>query len=75
MEEVGYPDYRPHIEQHRQYLKKVLQLTNDAIDAKHSVPQEMYDFLQTWLVNHVLKADQQVGEYARQQKCQNDISR
>ena len=74
MQEIGYPDYLSHLEQHRQYIKKVFQLTNDAMDVKQSVPQEMFDFLQTWLLNHVLKSDQQMCEYARQHENQNHIS-
>ena len=75
MQEIGYPDYLSHLEQHRQYIKKVFQLTNDAINEKQSVTQEMFDFLQTWLLNHVLKSDQQAWEYARQHENQNHLSR
>ncbi|MCP5500069.1 MAG: hemerythrin family protein [Leptospiraceae bacterium] len=66
MQEVGFPEYEAHKEEHEEFIKRVHESTIDLIQG-HSVPSiKLTEFLFSWLVDHILIHDKKIGNYIKQ---------
>ncbi len=59
-----HPDFLAHLNQHWQLIKKTKQIQND-LRAGKVMTNEVFDFLISWLKNHILGTDQVYFTYLR----------
>jgi len=58
----GYPEYDRHRQQHLDFIKKMAHLALQTTQQQSSVPIELVEFMENWLMHHVLISDM---EYRR----------
>lgn len=71
MEACGYPHLDDHRRVHRHLATKVGQFAEkwrDSGDAE--VVQELLEFLRTWLVDHIMQDDAEIGPYAKDKEAE-----
>ncbi|MBF0187921.1 MAG: bacteriohemerythrin [Magnetococcales bacterium] len=76
MEEYGYEmesdeAYRTHLKQHRSFSSRVVEI-HEGLKIGTPVPAvQLLDFLNQWLVNHILNTDKKLGAHilAKQQQA------
>lgn len=68
MKEIGYPKLEEQMRAHEAFIDKLVHIDMNELDAIDDNQQDylirLIDFLLTWLSNHILKADKQIGKYA-----------
>lgn len=68
MKEIGYPKLEEQMRAHEAFIDKLVHIDVNELDAIDENQQDylirLIDFLLTWLSNHILKADKQIGKYA-----------
>lgn len=64
MREKGYPDLAKHIAEHTEFINKVVEY-QDAVFNKYVPFQDMLEFLNNWLVGHIITSDQKYMDYIR----------
>lgn len=57
-----YYDYKPHVKQHKYFVKKV-----ESMLSMPKVEQDMLIFLRQWLTQHILQKDKKLGLFLRDQ--------
>jgi hemerythrin len=57
MIEHGYPHLDEHRHQHHGFQEKAARLCFATVKGQTSVPQELLEYLQQWLIRHILQAD------------------
>jgi hemerythrin-like metal-binding protein len=57
MTKFAYPGYQRHCAEHQQFTQQVLDFRQKFTAGKVAVSQEMMQFLQTWLKQHILRTD------------------
>jgi hemerythrin len=60
----GYPGASDHIQEHKRYRLKIASLCRDIMYHKENAPAELFEFLSTWWVEHILKEDLDYKECA-----------
>jgi hemerythrin-like metal-binding protein len=68
MQEYGYPDgpgsdMGLHLEQHRSFSAKVVAVREGLKTGTAISSHDLLDFLNTWLVNHILNTDKKLGAF------------
>lgn len=68
MQEFAYPDgpgsdMGQHLEQHRAFSAKVVAVREGLKAGAAISPGDLLDFLNTWLVNHILNTDKKLGSF------------
>ena len=68
MQEYGYPDgpggdMAQHLEQHRTFSAKVVAAREGLKVGTAISPADLLDFLNTWLINHILNTDKMLGAF------------
>ena len=68
MQEYGYeedarPDWTLHLEQHRSFSAKVVEVREGIKGGNPITPEELLAFLNSWLVNHILNTDKRLGAF------------
>ena len=68
MQRYRYAEARPdeaasHLHQHRSFSEKVVQLREQAREGDEGARNALLDFLQSWLVNHILTTDKRLGGF------------
>lgn len=70
MQKINYPQFDAQLRAHTAFMEKFTNITLEELDEIDNNQQEylmqFIDFLSSWLVNHVLKMDTKIGEYARE---------
>jgi hemerythrin-like metal-binding protein len=60
----NYPGYEKHLRQHRELTTKVLEIYEDfQKGASTMAPEEVLEFLKTWLAQHIMGSDREFGQY------------
>ena len=54
---------RLHFQEHRGFSAKVAKLQEDIKQGTLVSPQDLLNFLNSWLVNHIMGTDKQLGEF------------
>lgn len=68
MQTYGYPedanaDAGQHLEQHRAFSAKVVQVREGIKQGTPIAPDDLLGFLNGWLVNHILNTDKKLGAF------------
>ena len=68
MQTYGYPegsgaDVAQHLEQHRAFSAKVVQVREGIKQGTPVAPEDLLGFLNGWLVNHILNTDKKLGAF------------
>lgn len=64
MKRHNYPDTAGHIQKHRALTKQVMELNRDK---KYVFPENVAEFLNSWLINHIMIVDKELGKFLKQQ--------
>ncbi|WP_320006331.1 bacteriohemerythrin [Maridesulfovibrio sp.] len=64
MKEKNYPNLDKHISEHTEFIEKVVEFQK-AADNDRVPLQELLEFLNNWLVGHILTSDQKFVDYIR----------
>lgn len=63
MLEYDYPGYQQQKDQHRGFMKKVVDFCMDTSKHKNGVPKDVLLFLKNWVENHILVADMKYKDF------------
>ncbi|PKL84234.1 MAG: hemerythrin [Ignavibacteriae bacterium HGW-Ignavibacteriae-3] len=58
-----YPEYALHKKEHKEFIKKTGHLCMATMEGNEMVPIELLTFLESWLVNHILKTDMKLKPF------------
>lgn len=62
-EKYNYPELKMHVKQHQALLSKARELQNGLENGESVLTNEVLDFLQDWVNNHILKTDRQYSGF------------
>ena len=63
-EQANYPNFDKHFKQHKGLTTKVLEIYEDFQRGSSAVsPEEIMEFLKTWLAQHIMGSDREFGQY------------
>jgi hemerythrin len=62
MQKLSYPKLNEHRSEHERFLKKVFEMLG-AYPHNNKLLMETMTFLNSWLINHILKSDAEYGRY------------
>ena len=75
MQSIEYPEYDSHKRSHKQFMEKTAALCIDVMKQKKETPQDIHQFLYTWVVEHILREDQRYKAFNEaRQACENKTS-
>ena len=57
-DEHDYPDKEKHIDEHIEFIQKLVEFNNDFKAGQSSVTFQIMNFLRNWLINHICGSDQ-----------------
>lgn len=60
MNSIQGVDFSSHIGQHKDFCSKITTLNTKVLSGKN-VSFELFDFVKTWLINHILVSDKSIG--------------
>ena len=63
MRQTGYPDFAPHQSQHNKLMADVEKYKTDLIEGRKPNIVAVLNFLQQWLVDHILKSDKKYSDH------------
>lgn len=66
----GYPHAEAHIQEHQSLLQKARELYNGLKQGRTVLSNEILDFLQDWVMNHIMKTDVQYSGFFQNRKIQ-----
>jgi hemerythrin len=76
MREYGYQAaddaMKQHLAQHRSFSAQVVSARDNLRAGAEVSADALLDFLKTWLVNHILKTDRQLGEFIVAKRSKKD---
>lgn len=67
MIEYGYEDFFAHREEHKHMAQKVLDLQDKFERGERDVALDTFNFLRSWLMDHILKTDMAYREFFQEQ--------
>jgi methyl-accepting chemotaxis protein len=62
-DKYNYPDKEDHIVQHQLFVSKALELQNGLKEGRAVLTNDVFDFLQDWIVSHIMKVDSKYSEF------------
>ncbi|MBN2657898.1 MAG: bacteriohemerythrin [Spirochaetales bacterium] len=62
-EKYSYPEIEAHKKQHRSFVSKAKELQKGFREGSAVLSDEVLDFLQDWVVNHIMKVDSQYSAF------------
>ncbi len=65
MQRGNYPELTEHQEEHAQFVRKVLALCGESNWDSPTLAEEVLDFLQGWLIDHILISDSKFVPYIK----------
>ena len=65
MERIGYPHLEAHKVEHRKLIQKVTEFRIKLIPEPSVSPSEALDFINGWIINHIMEMDSQIGVFAK----------
>ena len=57
MIKFNYPEFSSHKHEHKEFIKKISLFSIRAMNNDEKVPMEIVNFLNSWIVDHVLNSD------------------
>jgi hemerythrin len=61
--QYGYPDAANHQKEHKKFIEKIDEFSNDFSAGKIGLSIEVMNFLSDWLKNHIMGCDQEYVPY------------
>jgi hemerythrin-like metal-binding protein len=70
MSDVGYPRLAEHVQEHSEFSGRLLSLVPqwESEDDLTAALAGLLEFLDSWLMDHVTKSDQHVGDFVRSRR-------
>lgn len=71
MQKIGYPGFEEHVQAHRafvEWLAAVQKTYRRAAESPFLIGDMVNDFLESWLVEHILEEDMRYRDFIRKQK-------
>lgn len=68
MREINYPKMNSHRQLHKVFMKKTVSVLTDMKNGKRVIPSQLLEFMATWIGQHILEHDRQIGEYLATQQ-------
>ena len=65
MQEVGYPRLERHLGQHVELFSSIFALSERVAQEPGKADAEALRFLKTWMLDHILKDDMDIGDFLR----------
>lgn len=62
----GYPEFEEHRSEHRELIESVRNLQQEILKADSAMTDENIEFLERWLMEHILTTDMRLGAYLSQ---------
>eukprot|EP01012_Entosiphon_sulcatum_P043233 TRINITY_DN57471_c0_g1_i1.p1 TRINITY_DN57471_c0_g1~~TRINITY_DN57471_c0_g1_i1.p1 ORF type:complete len:696 (+),score=106.66 TRINITY_DN57471_c0_g1_i1:104-2191(+) len=72
MQQIGYPELEQHAAIHQQFVDKCMRWAQEFADDQLDVSRVL-EYLQRWLVNHILISDTKIAAYAQARKQSRSI--
>ncbi len=63
MHRISYPEIERHKKLHKELVEEVAMILLKIKKGKVITPQELMDFLQRWLIDHIMTEDKKIGEF------------
>ena len=63
MQRISYPDFEEHKKLHKDLVNEIVTILVDLKNGKEISAFELKEFLQKWLMDHILVEDKKIGEY------------
>ena len=64
MYRINYPDFIKHRRLHKDFDTKIYEYNRDIRDGKMVLNTEILKAIKNWLINHILKEDKKIGQFA-----------
>lgn len=64
MEQIGYPDLEPHKTAHKKLLIDLNHFREKVLSDQGLAPEKALDFLNGWIINHIMAMDNRIAEFA-----------
>lgn len=74
MEEIEYPERRAHAVTHRELKDQVKQYQRDIYKKSEVTPNEVLEFLRSWLVDHIIYKDMGIVNYIKEKQRNTPVS-
>ncbi|MEW6658408.1 MAG: bacteriohemerythrin [Thermodesulfobacteriota bacterium] len=58
-----YPKFFDHKKQHDAFIRKVLDMEDEMINSQDVAPQNLINYMLSWLEEHIQKVDKEFGNY------------
>lgn len=65
MEDIGYPDIDAHKAAHKKLINDVSEFRERLLGGNGVSPSEALDFINNWIIKHIMAIDSQVGQFAK----------
>jgi len=62
-EQYGYPNKAAHINEHTNFVKKIMSFSDDYQSGRLGLSVELLNFLVSWLKNHIMVVDKKYSEF------------
>jgi hemerythrin-like metal-binding protein len=66
LKESGYTGFSQHKESHKDFIERIVKFKEDYKNGRSAVCLDMYNFLETWLVDHILHYDIQAVSWLKE---------
>ena len=63
--DLKYPNFEHHKAEHNKFIERTIQFQKDVEDKKPNLCLEIYQYLENWFDEHILKYDKEAVEYLR----------
>ncbi len=63
--DLKYPNFEQHKAAHNQFVERIIQFQKDVENNKPNLCLEIYQYLEKWFDEHILKYDKEAVEYLR----------
>lgn len=63
MESIDYPDFESHKKLHKHFREQTAALCIDVMNHKETAPNDIFQLLHTWIVEHILHEDKRIQAF------------
>jgi len=70
LQKNGYAEFENHLALHKEYLKKMEELTEDWEKDKSTGAKNIYSFLRQWWLGHIVEEDRKYGPFLTEKGVQ-----
>ena len=63
--DLKYPNFDLHKSEHNQFIERIIQFQKDVQNDKPNLCLEIYQYLENWFDEHILKYDKEAVEYLK----------